>query len=129
MKSALIAIRVIIALALANYGVVATASAHAHDDHGFHQVHVASFDSGDHDHDHDAPAPEQIALDSDQSAPTSDHTETGFHSHSAPQFGPNDGALSLAFVAITDRVSPPDPQGLTQLHRDSPPYKPPRTIL
>lgn len=129
MKTALLAIRLMIAIAVANYGVVATATAHNHDDNGFHQVHVMTFDGSDHTHDHDAPAPERITLDVDQGAPTSDHSETGFHSHSTPQFGPSDGTLSLAFSLISDRLSLPNPQGLVPLHRESPPFKPPRVIL
>lgn len=122
-------VAVILALAIANYGVVATAMAHAHDDHGFHQVHVVNFDGSDHDHGHDAPISEHPAPDFDEGAPTSDHSETGFHSHSTPQFGPADTSMWLDFALIPKRALPPDPQGVAPRYREKPPFKPPRTSL
>lgn len=118
-----------ISLALANYGIVATAAAHTHEHGAFHPAHVISVDDHDHGHHHDAPDSENAGFDHDNELPAPGHSETGFHTHSTPQFGPNDAGLSLAFILITDRATPPDPLELTHRHRDKPPFKPPRAIL
>lgn len=118
-----------ISLALANYGVVATVAAHAHEHGAFHPAHVISVDDHDRGHHHDALFSENADFDHDDELPAPDHTETGFHTHSVPQFGPTDAALTLALVLVTHRASPPDPLGLTHRHRDKPPFKPPRKTL
>lgn len=123
----------VLALAIANYGVLASASAHAHAHDGWHPVHVVTDGqiADAHGHDHHDSAPVEISgsadLEENEGAPP--HTETGFHSHSAPQFGPADANLSLAFAPAADRALPPAPRWLTQRHRDKPPFKPPRAIL
>ncbi len=113
-------------LAFANYGVAATA-VHSHEHQGFHQLHVEL--EGDHGHHHDISDHHHEKIDPDTGFPTPDHSETGFHSHSTPQFGPTDTTVSLAFVLKTDRIKPLDPAALTQRHREKPPFKPPRAIL
>ncbi|MCK5749990.1 MAG: hypothetical protein KAH44_27480 [Oricola sp.] len=123
----------VLALAIANYGVLASASTHAHAHDGWHPIHVvADSQTADaHGHDHDGSAPEEklvsTGLEENDGVPP--HTETGFHSHSTPQFGPMDIGLSLAFAMISERAAPPDPQGAAARHRDKPPFKPPRTSL
>ena len=123
----------VLALAIANYGILASASAHSHAHDGWHPAHVVA--GGQtveaHGHDHHNAAPAEISsltdLEVNEGAPS--HTETGFHSHSTPQFGPNDGILSLAFSLISARFPLPGPQGLLSFHRESPPFKPPRIFL
>lgn len=119
----------IVALALANYGAMATASAHTHDHDGFHQVHPVSSDGFDFDHHAEMEENESAGLDQEEGLPSTDHTETGFHSHSTPQFGPHDAEISLAFILTTGRASLPDPGSFVLLPRDRPPFKPPRTSL
>lgn len=116
----------ILTLALANYGVVATA-VHAHEHSGFHQVHVLL--DGDHDDGRHQGAPEHEPEEADRNSGAPAHTETGFHSHSSPQFGPADASVMLAVAIETGRPQPPDPDSLFQRHRDRPPFKPPRILL
>ncbi len=119
----------IVTLALANYGVMAMASAHAHEHTGFHQVH-AGFD-GDHDRSDHQDEPDNAEYDagSDTNLPMPEHSETGFHSHSTPQFGPADPGILLMATLTAGRTNLPDPDRFAPLHRDSPPFKPPRTHL
>lgn len=123
-------LRKIVALALvlafANYGVTATV-VHSHEHQGFHQVHVEL--DGGHGRHHDATDHEHEEIDPDTGLPAPDHSETGFHSHSTPQFGPTDATVSLDFALETDRIKPLGPAALTQRHREKPPFKPPRLIL
>lgn len=118
-----------LALSFANYGAMATTAVHSHDHDGFHQVH-AIVDSGHDHHDADdeqgAPGAGNAA---DRSEPAPEHTETGLHSHSTPQFGPQEYALTFAVGDQSLRLTPADPGGLRHLCRDHPPYKPPRAIL
>jgi len=113
----------VLTVALANYGVMATAAAHAHEHTGFHQVH-ADFDGNHGRSDHHG---EYDEAGSDTNLPAPEHSETGFHSHSTPQFGPADPGVLLAVALNARRTSSPDPDRLLPLHRDSPPFKPPRT--
>jgi len=114
----------VLSLAVANYGVVAMASLHAHEHTGFHQLHVA-FD-GDHHDDHNNANSE---TESNTGLPAPEHSETGFHSHSTPQFGPAVSDVLPAVVLTTGRANSPDPDRFAPLHRDRPPFKPPRTDL
>lgn len=122
-----------LALAIANYGVLAAASAHAHAHDGWHPVHVVAdgqtAETLEHDHHVSSPVEVSVSGDFEEDEGAPPHTETGFHSHSTPQFGPNDAYMSLAFAPTAKRVVSPDPQGLTQRHRDKPPFKPPRAFL
>lgn len=113
-----------LAFALANYGVLATASAHTHEAIGFHQVHVAVDDHND-DHHHD----DAGDVDGDENAPGSEHHESGYHSHSSPQFGPADAQTALALLVIEGRAVWPDPADARSPSRDGRPFKPPRTHL
>lgn len=115
----------ILAISLANYGVLASAVAHAHETTGFHQVHL--LDDDGHHHDHEEMDDQQDRENNEPNAP--EHSETGFHSHSSPQFGPIETAtLRVAFLMLP-RDAWVDPSGVNPLHKDRPPFKPPRTIL
>lgn len=111
-------------IALANYGVLATASAHTHDAAGFHQVHVAHDDHHDEHHHDDAGD-----ADGDENAPGSEHHESGFHSHSSPQFGPADAQAVFALFIAKGRAVWPDPADARSLSKDQRPFKPPRSLL
>ncbi len=124
----------LLAFALANYGVVASASAHAHDSDEFHPIHlIDGHESASDHHDSDETlaadeVAESLALEINSPAPP-DHKETGFHSHSTLQFGPVDGMEQLAFAMIKSLPHPSDPDGFRPLLRDRPPFKPPRVTL
>ena len=123
----------VLTLAIANYGLLASASAHAHLHDGWHPIHVvADSQAADpHGHDHDGSAPEELSVSAglEENDGPPPHTETGFHSHSSPQFGPTDTGVSFALMLISDRVLPPAPQGAAPRHREKPPFKPPRPTL
>jgi len=123
---------ILLTIALAAYGIAATASAHAHAYSGFHGVHAID----DHHHDgavahhaddidrHDSqPAPE------DPLSPVSEHHESGFHSHAAPQFGPVDASIAIALALRSRRIDVFDPDDLAATARDESPFKPPRSFL
>ncbi len=115
----------ILAISLANYGLLASAVAHVHEATGFHQVHL--LDDDGHLHEHEETDHQQDREGDEPNAPK--HSETGFHSHSSPQFGPIDTAtLRVAFLTLS-RAAWVDPSGVNPLHKDRPPFKPPRTIL
>ena len=113
-----------LAIAVASYGVLVTTVAHAHDFAGFHQVHVLE---DDHHHDHNKVGNEKDHNEQEQNGP--EHSETGFHSHSSPQIGPADSAtLRTTFVTL-GRAAWIDPARANPLHKDRPPFKPPRISL
>ena len=123
----------VVALAIANYGVLASVSAHAHAHDGWHPVHVVSDshtgDAHGHNHYDSAPVEMLIPVDLEENDGAPPHTETGFHSHSTPQFGPADNGMSFVFMLISDRALPPVPRGAAPRHREKPPLKPPRNFL
>ncbi len=106
---------------LVNYGVLAAAVTHAHEHSGPHAVHF--LDDGDD------------RLHHGQEGPTGDepnapkHSESGFHTHSSPQFGPVDAATLRVAFAASSRIAWADPSGSGPLYKDKPAFKPPRTIL
>ena len=95
----------VLTLAIANYGLLASASAHAHLHDGWHPIHVvADSQAADpHGHDHDGSAPEELSVSAglEENDGPPPHTETGFHSHSSPQFGPTDTGVSFALMLIS----------------------------
>ena len=113
-------------LAFANYGMAATV-VHSHEHEGFHPVHIVL--DGDHDRDAHAADHEHPEIDPDAGTPAPEHSETGFHSHSTPQFGPADASVLIAVHLTTDRAAPIEPESHFQNHRDRPPFKPPRFSL
>lgn len=124
-------IAILLVVSLANYGTLATAAVHSHEFVGFHQVHSVS----DHDHEHDHHA-EKDRLSSGVEFPAEDgapegtgHKESGLHTHSTPQFEPNDLVLAYGVGNEASNMTPTEPAGLRPLHNEHPPYKPPRLIL
>lgn len=122
---------VLMAVALALYGAAATSTAHAHAYSGFHDVHVL----GD-DHRHGEAEGYEDYADaslhgpvSDPMQPASDHHESGFHSHAAPQFGPADSLSVLSIALASQRAYFLDRGRLLSKSRDESPFKPPRTSL
>lgn len=117
-----------LAIALALYGAAATAPAHAHDFAGHHGVHIVTDHHHDGDH-HGAPHDEPAASDEESTLPASDHHETGFHSHGAPQFAPV-AAAALAIVSVTvGRMDFYDSDDLAANAPVESPFKPPRPRL
>lgn len=114
----------LVALALANYGVLATASAHTHDAEGFHQVHVAVDDDHGDGHRHHSDD-----VDHDEGTPGSEHHESSFHSHSSPQFGPADSQAGLAIRFVKGRTIWPDATQGPSPSKDGRLFKPPRMLL
>jgi hypothetical protein len=122
---------ILMTVALAVYGAAATSTAHAHAYSGFHDVHVL----GD-DHQHDAADHHDDSADAgrrgpvgDPMEPASDHHESGFHSHAAPQFWPADAMSVLTISLASTRAYFFDPDHLPSNARDESPFKPPRTSL
>jgi hypothetical protein len=122
---------VLMTVALALYGAVATSTAHAHTYSGFHDVHVLGDDHrhGDADHHEDFADAGFRAPVGDPLEPASDHHESGFHSHAAPQFGPADSLSVLSIALASQRAYFFDPDRLSSKARDESPFKPPRTSL
>lgn len=121
-------IAMLLSVALAFYGAAATSPAHAHDSAGYHGVHIVMDHQHDHGH-HDAPHGGPAAGDEESTSPVSDHHETGFHSHGAPQFAPAVSA-GLAFVSLTiGWIDFFDPGDLVAKAPDESPFKPPRARL
>lgn len=146
----------VLAIAVANYGVLAATTAHAHDHKGAHSLHIATKISGDslghdhgHHHDHYAATadqhadqegavgddtqpitanPELIASVGD-SLPAPEHTETGFHTHSAPQIGPQEAVFVLAREQTAERLTAPHPDSVRPQGGERPPLRPPRILL
>lgn len=110
---------------LAGIGARTAAVAHSHEHSGSHQIHLLDDDRRCHDHveiDH-----QQDRDNGEPNAP--EYSEAGFHFHSSPQFDHTDSALLLAVMLTSGRANSPEPDGFVSLHRDRPPFKPPRTIL
>jgi len=119
----------VLTFALVSYSGAAMALTHAHEYTGFHQMH-AGFD-GDHDRsDHLGEldnANSEMVSNIGSSAPG--HSETGFHSHSSPQFGPIDTGVLLGAIVATGGANSSDSDRCAPLHQDRPPFKPPRIYL
>ncbi|GEM_PF-2254772 len=124
-------VTLVLALAIANYGILATASAHAHAHDGWHPIHAVTDDqpADAHDHDRSSLVEKSVSGDFDENERAPTHTETGFHSHSTPQFGPADGIEYIAIAVIKGPQNPLDPDDIIHLNRDRPPFKPPRIFL
>lgn len=132
---------VLLSIAFAQFGVLATAPAHAHEAEIAHVVHAA--DVGDHglviitgahhDDDHDHQRTSDHVL--DFSAPPADgepsksHDDHVTHVHSCPQFAPV-AAHEIAAMAklVTQAVRPPQADAAPS-RTSAPPLRPPRTSL
>jgi len=134
----------LLTVAVAQFGVMATAPAHAHADgagHGVREIVVShghtDFEqpSGEHDHgdhhdddDHDA---QNAAAGPDGSAPAPSDASHGenAHVHGLQQFAPSDeaGALSIPTVYV-EVLHPIDLTGVVS-HSTYPPRRPPRASL
>ncbi len=135
----------LLAVALTQFGVLASAPAHAHAGgagHGVREIVVshghADFEqpSGEHGHgdhhddDHHDDALDIEAAPSD-SAPQSDDTGHGEHAHvhGLQQIAPTDAAGALPIRAVYAEVlQPVDVTGAVR-HSTYPPRRPPRTFL
>lgn len=122
---------VVMTVALAVYGAVATSTTHAHAYSGFHDVHLLGDDPqhGEADHHEDLKDADLRGPVGDPLEPASDHHESGFHSHAAPQFGSAD-SVSINIIALaSQRANFFDPDRLSSNARDESPFKPPRLFL
>lgn len=122
---------ILMTVALAVYGAAATSIAHAHAYSGFHAVHVLGDDHqhGDADQHQDIADTDLRGPVSDPMEPASEHHESGFHSHTAPHFGPADSMSELTTALASERAYFFDPDRLPSYVRDESPFKPPRTSL
>lgn len=135
----------LLAVALTQFGVLASAPAHAHADgagHGVREIVVSHGHTGfeqpsgehghgdHHDNDHHDDALDVEAARGD-SAPQSDDTGHGEHAHvhGLQQFAPTDAAGALPIRAVYAEVlHPVDLTGAVS-HSTYPPRRPPRTFL
>lgn len=132
---------VLLSIAFAQFGVLATAPAHAHDADAVHIVHVvdvsdhglviAAHDHLDDDHDH------QGAPDNDldfgktpaDGEPSESHGDHVTHVHSCPQFAPVAAhEIALKASLVTEAVRPPQAEAAPS-RASAPPLRPPRTSL
>lgn len=122
---------ILMTVALAVYGAAATSTAHAHAYSGFHDVHVLGDDHqhDDADHHDDFADADLRGPVGDPMEPASDHHESGFHSHTAPQFGPADSMSVLTTAVASQRAYFFDPDRMAAKARDESPFKPPRILL
>ncbi len=136
----------LLAVALTQFGVLASAPAHAHADgagHGVREIVVshghADFErpSGEHEHgdhhDDDDQHHDVLAIEvaPSDSAPQSDDTGHGEHAHvhGLQQFAPTDAAGALPIRAVYAEVlHPVDLTGAVS-YSTYPPRRPPRTVL
>ena len=142
---------VIIAFALTQFGVLATAPAHAHADgaghgvremvvaHGHahvdsgHAVHHHAGSAGHHEDDHHddladtdaSPAPDSPAPDSNDIG----HGEDAMHVHACPQFAPVEGGAAAVVLSAYAELVWPAMLTPAVSHSSFPPLRPPRSIL
>ncbi len=133
-------ISAVLTLALAHFGVVATAPAHAHEvdaPHGTHALELHHYAFAEHDHadrhdqaDRRADASGHGHDGADGAADTDgDGSHTVFHVHCCPHFAPADPAVKpSAPVASAARLTPPDAAALRTVSA-APPFRPPRSFL
>ena len=126
---------VLLTLAIAQFGALATAPAHAHEAGAHHAVHAVESPSGlilsaedHHGHPHDQPSdPADDERDKNRSGQSG--TEPLTHVHPCPQFTQTSAqttpVVALAFVKGTWPVLYAGPPTLVS----APPLRPPRNIL
>lgn len=122
---------VLLTVALAVYGTAATSTAHAHAYSGFHDVHLLGDDPqhGEADHHEDLKDADHREPVGDPLEPASEHHESGFHSHGAPQFGPADEISVFAVAWPSQPAFFFNPDRMAAKARDESPFKPPRIFL
>lgn len=124
---------ILLAVALAAYGTAAISAAHSHAASGFHAVHVVvdhhPQDRSHHHGDADKIKTAQLDQGGVPPGPATDHHDSEFHCHGAPQFGPA-YSMSLMVVALaSQRTQFLDADGMAANARDESPFKPPRLFL
>lgn len=129
---------VLLTLAIAQFGVLAAAPAHAHeerDHHAIHAVHVieapaewSAIASDHHGHEHDEPS-DVADTERDEDRSKQSGTESLTHVHSCPQFTQASAqaipVVALAFVRSAWPASHAGPPS----HASAPPLRPPRALL
>jgi hypothetical protein len=129
---------VLLSLAIAQFGVLAAAPAHAHEEgahHAIHAVHVVETSSGwsliasDHyGHEHDEPG-DVADGERDEGGSRQGGAESLTHVHSCPQFMQAGAqAIPVAKLAFV-RSAWPASQAGPPTHASPPPLRPPRAIL
>jgi hypothetical protein len=129
---------VLLTIAIAQFGVLAAAPAHAHEEgahHAIHVVHVieASPERGliasdHHGHEHDEPI-DVADGERDEGGSRQNSTESLTHVHSCPQFT-QASAQAIPVVALACvRSAWPASQAGPPTHASAPPQRPPRAIL
>lgn len=129
---------VFLTLAIAQFGVLAAAPAHAHEEdahHAIHAVHVIEtpsewslIASDHHGHEHDEPG-DIAGGERDEGGPKQGGTEPLTHVHSCPQFT-QASAQAIPVVALACvRSAWPASQAGPPTHASAPPQRPPRAIL
>lgn len=127
-------------IAVAQFGVVATAPAHTHesgDGHGIREIVLSHaheepahhHDDGDHHDDHERAAPDVVGGDgSDPAQGDAGHGEHA-HVHACPQFTPLSAQAGITEPVMLREIAWPSRQWPAVSHLSSPPLRPPRTFL
>ena len=129
---------VLLSLAIAQFGVLAAAPAHAHEEgahHAIHAVHVIEASSewsalalDHHGHEHDEPI-DVADGERDEGRSNQNGSEHLTHVHSCPQFM-QASALAIPVVALASmRGAWPMTHAGPPSHASAPPDRPPRAIL
>ncbi len=126
---------VLLSLAIAQFGVLAAAPAHAHEEGAHHAVHVVETSSewsviaSDH-HGHEHDEPNDIADgERDEGGSKQNGTESLTHVHSCPQFTQTSAQAIPVVALLCVRSSWPASQAGPPTHASAPPLRPPRAIL
>jgi hypothetical protein len=129
----------LLVFAVAHFGVLATAPAHAHesgDGHGVREIVLSQAHDVEHHHSHDDEGgaghqgEASLAL-GDASAPDSDEPSHGEHAHVhvCPQFTPLANHSALRAPVMLRELLLPARGASVISYLGSPPLRPPRTIL
>lgn len=129
---------VLLSLAIAQFGVLAAAPAHAHEEdghHAIHAVHVIEVSSewsliaaDHHGREHDEPS-DVADSERDEGGSNQGGSESLTHVHSCPQFTQT-GAQVIPVVSLACvRSAWPASQAGPPTHASAPPLRPPRAIL
>lgn len=129
---------VLLTLAIAQFGVLAAAPAHAHEEGGHHPVHAvhvveatverSALAEDHHSHGHDQPS-DVADGERDEDRSKQNGSEHLTHVHSCPQFM-QASALTIPVVALASmRGGWPLTHAGPPTHASAPPDRPPRAIL
>jgi hypothetical protein len=128
----------LLTLAIAQFGVLAAAPAHAHEEDGHHAIHAvhvveapaewSAIVSDHHGHDHDEPS-DVADNEGDEGRPKQGGSESVTHVHSCPQFTQANAQIIPVVALACVRSAWPASQAGPPTHASAPPLRPPRTFL